>query len=65
MDNKRSYFQKLKDHPGLGLVIMFTFMFFYAGATNKSLQPNHGIIFGAMASLIVWIPVLLSNIRRE
>ena len=38
MKDKRGYFARLKDHPGLGMGFILTVMGTFAGASNKSFE---------------------------
>lgn len=58
------YFERLKYHPGLQLATLVTILAIPAGAMNKSLTIWHGAVFGLCCSAIVWIIVLLSNIKK-
>jgi hypothetical protein len=66
MTNKRGYFQRLKDHPGLGTATIMTLMGTFAGASNKSFDVVSGALFGTIAmGIFVWGIVLISNFDRE
>lgn len=61
-----SYFKRLKNHPGLPMVCMFTVLFILAGLSNESFQVWwHGALLGLIVSVIFWLPVLISNIERR
>jgi hypothetical protein len=66
MRNKRGYFERLKDHPGLGMATIMTLMGTFAGASNKSFGVMEGALFGTIAmGVFVWGMVLVSNFDRE
>ena len=59
----KEYFKRLKDHPGLNIAAVMTFLGALAGASNKSFPtPIYGALFGISAVFIfIWLPVLISN----
>lgn len=62
----KEYFKRLKEHPGLGAATLMTIMFVFAGMSNKSIEkPIDGAIFGLLCSSVVWVTVLISNIKRK
>jgi hypothetical protein len=67
MTNKRGYFQRLKDHPGLGVATILTIMGALAGGSNESFNNIWcGSLFGAaFMGGFVWGIVLISNFNRE
>ena len=67
MKNKRGYFTRLKDHPGLGMGVILTVMGAFAGASNKSFENAwHGALFGTLImGGFVWSIILFSNFDRE
>jgi hypothetical protein len=67
MTNKRGYFKRLKDHPGLGMATILTLMGAVAGGSNESFNNIwYGVLFGtAVMGGFVWGMVLISNFNRE
>lgn len=62
----RNYFKRLKEHPGLEFATMLTILMFLAAGTNKNIHSIWGVlILGGIGSSIVWLCILLSNIKRE
>ena len=55
---KASYFDRLKSHPGIPVAAMLTFAFILGGSANKN--PVFGIVLGLVASIFVWILVLIT-----
>jgi hypothetical protein len=55
---KVTYFDRLKNHPGIPVATMLTFAFILAGFANKN--PVFGIALGLVASIFVWITVLIT-----
>lgn len=61
----KDYFKKLKDHPGIGTATAMTIMTFAAVATNKSIHSvSDVLIFGSIWSAIIWIIVLITNLKK-
>lgn len=67
MKNKRGYFTRLKDHPGLGTGLIFTILGTFAGASNTSFENIwYGALFGTIVmGGFVWSVILISNFDRE
>lgn len=67
MKDKRGYFARLKDHPGLETGVVLTVMGTFAGASNKSFENAwYGALFGTLImGGFVWLIILFSNFNRE
>jgi len=57
----KTYWNNLKEHPGVPLASLMSLLCPLAGMTNKSFSILHGAIFGLCLSILIWIPVLITN----
>jgi len=55
----RTYFKRLKNHPGVPVATILSIAFFLMG-----LPDINSALFGLVASGIVWVPVLLTAINQ-
>lgn len=61
----KEYFKRLKDHPGVSVATMMTFLGGLAGASNESFAPLDGLIFGILVGGgLTWSIVLITNLRK-
>lgn len=62
----RDYFKRLKEHPGIGIGVVFTLMIFYGALSNKSIHKTEdAIILGSIVSLVFpWSFILISNFKK-
>jgi len=54
----RTYFKRLKNHPGVPVATILSIAFFLMGL------PDSLSLFGLVASGIFWVPVLLTAINQ-
>jgi len=61
----KDYFKRLKDHPGVKVATLMTAICVFVGAGNSTFSSGwYGAAFGFTISLIIWLMVLISNIKR-
>lgn len=61
---KETYWERLKDHPGVGVANIMCILGFLAGAGNKSAVWWQGGLLGLSIGVICWIIVLCNNGKR-
>ena len=63
---KRTYWQRLKSHPGVPVASVLTLAGALAGSGNESFGPWSGALFGALLmGSLTWLPVLLTAMERD
>ena len=57
---KITYMQRLKAHPGVPIASIVTAAFIFSGIANEGLTTGQGVLVGLAASLVAWLPVLIT-----
>jgi hypothetical protein len=60
-----SYWERLKDHPGVGYALMFTFMGGMAGLMREDAGFAEFLVGSGLMALHTWVPVLWTNMERK
>ena len=62
---KPTYFDRLKQHPGVPVASMMTVIGGFAGAASDSMSFAGGFVFGACIFAIVTWPIVLWTARTQ
>jgi hypothetical protein len=63
---RSNYFQRLRNHAGLGVGSIMSLLLFLAALQNKSaLKMGFVLEYACIAASLPWIVILLSNFRKR
>ena len=61
----KEYFKRLQQHSGIEIAILMTILCVLAGGANKNFESVWGgMLFGLCCSIIIWVIVLISNLKK-